>query len=222
MKRTYQNVTKPSTLSSRAHAEFLSKDGQLLLPLVELVERGEKAIDEVIDVLGRATVEAVLRMSAEQRAGPKLPGRRADDRDVIERDLELLAPPRERCMVPRLKIGLHHGEDRPQETLRLAQRQVEDESRSVRAVSMETSEYFLGPPGRPDRPGLQASTMFHRATSATDESREKESCRLSSLRRSFGSSGACVLRGDGSSRKLRIPVKLNADSAQRERGFRRR
>ena len=38
MKRTYQNVTKPSTLSSRARAEFLSKDGQLLLPLVELVE----------------------------------------------------------------------------------------------------------------------------------------------------------------------------------------
>ena len=41
---------------------------------------GEKAIDEVIDVMGRATVEAVLRMSAEQRAGPKRQGRRADDR----------------------------------------------------------------------------------------------------------------------------------------------
>ena len=58
---------------SRELAEFLSKDGQLLLPLVELLERGEKAIDapEVIDVMGRATVEAVLRMSAEQLAGPK-------------------------------------------------------------------------------------------------------------------------------------------------------
>ena len=42
MKRTYQVVTKPSTLSSRELAEFLSKDGQLLLPLVELLERGEK------------------------------------------------------------------------------------------------------------------------------------------------------------------------------------
>ena len=80
MKRTYQVVTKPSTLSSRELAEFLSKDGQLLLPLVELVERGEKAIDEVIDVMGRATVEAVLRMSAEQCAGPKRQGRRTDDR----------------------------------------------------------------------------------------------------------------------------------------------
>ena len=32
MKRTYKVVTKPSTLSSRELAEFLSKDGQLLLP----------------------------------------------------------------------------------------------------------------------------------------------------------------------------------------------
>ena len=80
MKRTYQIVAKPSTLSSRELAEFLSKDGQLLLPLVELLERGEKAIDEVIDVMGRATVEAVLRMSAEQLAGPKMQGHRADDR----------------------------------------------------------------------------------------------------------------------------------------------
>ena len=70
MKRTYKVVTKPSTLSSRELAECLSKDGQLLLPLVELLERGEKAIDEVVDVMGRATVEAVLRMSAEQLAGP--------------------------------------------------------------------------------------------------------------------------------------------------------
>ena len=35
MKRTYKVVTKPSTLSVH------SKDGQLLLPLVELLERGE-------------------------------------------------------------------------------------------------------------------------------------------------------------------------------------
>ena len=73
----YQVVAKPSTLSSRELAEFLSKDGQLLLPLVELLERGEKAIDEVIDVMGRADVEAVLRMSAEQLAGPSGRARRA-------------------------------------------------------------------------------------------------------------------------------------------------
>ena len=82
MKKPYQIVTKASKLSSRELAEFLSKDGQLLLPLVELLERGEKAIDEVIDVMGRATVEAVLRMSAEQVVGPREQGRRHDDREL--------------------------------------------------------------------------------------------------------------------------------------------
>ena len=94
MKRTYQVVTKPSTLSSRELAEFLSKDGQFLLPLVELLERGEKAIDEVIDVMGRATVEAVLRMSAEQLAGPKRQGERGEVAipayDAMQRDETVL------------------------------------------------------------------------------------------------------------------------------------
>jgi putative transposase len=60
---------------SRKLAEFLSQEGQLLLPMVALIEQAELALDELIDVMGRATVEAVLLMSAEQVAGPKHPGR---------------------------------------------------------------------------------------------------------------------------------------------------
>jgi transposase-like protein len=82
MKRSYQIVTKSSKLDSRELAEFLSKDARLLLPVVKLLEQGERAIDEVIDVMGRATVEAVLRMSAEQVAGPRRQGRRDEDRDL--------------------------------------------------------------------------------------------------------------------------------------------
>ena len=41
----------------------------------ELVERTELAIDEVITVMGRATLEAVLAMSAEGVAGPKQAGK---------------------------------------------------------------------------------------------------------------------------------------------------
>ena len=54
MKRPYKIVHDTSTASSRALAEWLAKDGQLLVPLVELLEKGERAIDEVIDVMGRA------------------------------------------------------------------------------------------------------------------------------------------------------------------------
>lgn len=45
---------------SRKLTEFLSMEGQLLLPMLELIEKAEMAVDELIDLMGRATVEAVL------------------------------------------------------------------------------------------------------------------------------------------------------------------
>ncbi len=66
----------------RAITEFLAQEGQFLLPMVELVERSELAIDEVIEVLGRATVEAVLEMSALAVAGPKQSGKAREKGDA--------------------------------------------------------------------------------------------------------------------------------------------
>ena len=43
---------------------FLSKNGQVLLPLVERIEPSKLAVDDLIEVLGRAPIEAVLRLSA--------------------------------------------------------------------------------------------------------------------------------------------------------------
>ena len=63
---------------SRKIAEFLSKDGQLLLPLLELICNTENAVDELIDVAGKAAIEAVLLLSAQQIAGPKEPGKTKD------------------------------------------------------------------------------------------------------------------------------------------------
>ena len=60
---------------SRALAEFLQKEGQFLLPMVSLIESAQAAIDEVIDVAGRATIEAVLELSAQEVAGKKHPGK---------------------------------------------------------------------------------------------------------------------------------------------------
>lgn len=58
---------------SRKIAEFLSKDGQL--PFLELVCNTEQAVDELIDVVGKGAIEAVLLLSAQQIAGPKQPGK---------------------------------------------------------------------------------------------------------------------------------------------------
>jgi putative transposase len=64
---------------SQALAQFLQKEGQLLLPMVQLIEQAQLAVDELIDVTGRATLEAVLTLSAQSVAGPKHPGKAAGD-----------------------------------------------------------------------------------------------------------------------------------------------
>ena len=46
------------------------------MPMVELIEQSRLAVDEWIDVLGRASVEAVLRLWAEGVAGPAHPGKK--------------------------------------------------------------------------------------------------------------------------------------------------
>ncbi len=73
--QSYQIADKKD---SRKIAEFLSKDGQLLLPLLELIYNTENAVDELIDVAGKAAIEAVLLLSAQQIAGPKEPGKTKD------------------------------------------------------------------------------------------------------------------------------------------------
>jgi DNA-binding ferritin-like protein (Dps family) len=52
-------------------AKFLSKEGQLLLPMLELIEQAQAAVDEVVDVVGRATIEAILLLSAHLGNFPK-------------------------------------------------------------------------------------------------------------------------------------------------------
>ena len=75
-KKLYQITDK---VNSRKIAEFLSKDGQLLLPFLELICNTEQAVDELIDVVGKAAIESVLLLSAQQIAGPKQPGKITGD-----------------------------------------------------------------------------------------------------------------------------------------------
>src|ERR1700694_3866190 len=56
-------------------AEFLVRNGQALLPMMELIEQSRMAIDELIDMMGRASIEAVLQLSAVQVAGAPQQGK---------------------------------------------------------------------------------------------------------------------------------------------------
>lgn len=72
----YQTITPDD---NRALTDFLVHNGQFLLPMVRLIEEARTAIDEVIDVTGRACIEAILEGSAIELAGARSPGKRSGE-----------------------------------------------------------------------------------------------------------------------------------------------
>jgi len=90
MNKDYQIISKKN---SKELAKFLSKEGQFLLPMLELIEQAEAAVDEVIDVVGRASIEAILLLSAQQVAAAQHKGKNTGD-------ICWLARQTERCCTP--------------------------------------------------------------------------------------------------------------------------
>lgn len=83
MKRAYRTIRKQGKVNEQELASFLVKNGQGLLPMVDLIEQCQVACNELIDVTGRAAIQAVLQLSAMEAAGgPPQQGRRRSG-DVV-------------------------------------------------------------------------------------------------------------------------------------------
>jgi putative transposase len=79
VKKTYHMVDREAAAAVARVEEFAKANGQILLPLVEMVTQARMAVDEVIDRIGRQTIETILSLSAEQVAGPRTPGKSSGD-----------------------------------------------------------------------------------------------------------------------------------------------
>jgi putative transposase len=75
VKKPYHIVSREAETAAASMEEFAKANGQILLPLVELITQARLAVDEVIDSIGRQTIETILKLSAEQIAGPRTPGK---------------------------------------------------------------------------------------------------------------------------------------------------
>jgi hypothetical protein len=75
VKRNYHTLANRGKVNERQLAAYLTKNGQQLLPMVELIEQSHLAIEELIDAVGRVTVQTVLEMSAAQIVGPPQQGK---------------------------------------------------------------------------------------------------------------------------------------------------
>jgi transposase-like protein len=79
VKKTYHIVNRDAKSASATLEAFAKANGQILLPLVELITQARVAVDEVIHTIGRQTIETVLSLSAEEIAGPRTPGKASGD-----------------------------------------------------------------------------------------------------------------------------------------------
>jgi transposase-like protein len=77
VKKSYHTIGKQGKENEQELAGYLARSGQILLPMVDLIEQCRLACDELIDVTGRAAIEAVLQLSANHAAGgPAQQGKR--------------------------------------------------------------------------------------------------------------------------------------------------
>jgi len=102
VRREYQIVGRKGSAALR---QFLAKEGAALVPMVALIEQGQLAVEELVGQLGKAALEAVLAISAEQLAGPPHPGRPggAIRRHGEQRGVVALGGQRVRVQKPRLR-----------------------------------------------------------------------------------------------------------------------
>lgn len=73
---SYQVVT---AADRRELTKFLVREGQCLVPMVKLIEEAQTQITQIIDLTGRACIEAILELSAIELVGDKTPGKKSGD-----------------------------------------------------------------------------------------------------------------------------------------------
>lgn len=75
MSKTYQIVTRAAKESAAIIEQFCQANGQILLPIVSMIQSASQVVDSVIHEIGVKTLEMILVLSAQEVAGPPTPGK---------------------------------------------------------------------------------------------------------------------------------------------------
>ncbi len=83
MQKAYRTIREQGKTNEQELASLVIKNGQGLLPMVALIEQCQVACDQLIDMTGRAAIQAVLQLSAMEAAGGPQQQRKRRPIDVI-------------------------------------------------------------------------------------------------------------------------------------------
>jgi len=75
LSKPYQIVTRAAKESAAVIEQFCRANGQILLPIVDMIQSASQVVDTVIHEIGVKTLEIILALSAEEVAGPHTPGK---------------------------------------------------------------------------------------------------------------------------------------------------
>jgi putative transposase len=79
VKKPYHIVTRAARESALVIEQFCRANGQILLPILNLIENAGQVVETVIHEIGHQTLEQILILSAEQVGGPRTPGKASGD-----------------------------------------------------------------------------------------------------------------------------------------------
>jgi putative transposase len=174
VKRSYHTIDRQGKVGERKLAKFLVRQGQALLPMLELIEQSQLAIDELIDVMGRASLEAVLELSAQQVAGPPQQGR-ARATDIVWHGTQpgrvFLKERQLRVNKPRLRRkGRGANKEVPVPAYEAMQREVTTGERMLQILlnGVSTRRYQRVIPEMADTVGVSKSTVSREAIEASE------------------------------------------------------
>jgi transposase-like protein len=75
VKKPYHIVTGAARESATVIEQFCQANGQILLPILDLIQSASQAVETVIHEIGHQILEQILVLSAEQVAGVRTPGK---------------------------------------------------------------------------------------------------------------------------------------------------
>jgi putative transposase len=75
VKKTYHIVTRAAKESAAVIEQFCQSNGQILLPIVNLIQSASEVVETVLHEIQVHSLEAILVLSAEQVAGTRTPGK---------------------------------------------------------------------------------------------------------------------------------------------------
>jgi transposase-like protein len=177
-------------------AKLLATNSQIILPMMELIEESRMAVDELIETLGRATVEAVLLISAAGAAGESHQGRKCGDvlRHGSQAGVVALSNRKMRVTKPRLR---NRSKGKGREVEVPAYEAMQDDGRlgdkilSVMMRGISTRNYEAILPDACESIGVSKSSVSRRFIEASEE----ECNRL--LERRFDETDILVIYIDG-------------------------